>query len=40
VLNILCGFSVGEIAGVFVSSHTAIEKRISRARKALAETIV
>jgi predicted RNA polymerase sigma factor len=40
VLNILWGFSVGEIAGAFVSSHTAIEKRISRAKKVLAETIV
>jgi RNA polymerase sigma factor (sigma-70 family) len=36
VLNILCGFSVDEIAGAFVSSHAAIEKRISRAKKVLA----
>ncbi len=36
VLHILCGFSVGEIAGAFVSSHAAIEKRISRAKKVLA----
>jgi predicted RNA polymerase sigma factor len=36
VLNILCGFSVGEIAGAFVSSHAAIEKRLSRAKKVLA----
>lgn len=36
VLNILCGFSVNEIAGAFVSSHAAIEKRISRAKKVLA----
>jgi RNA polymerase sigma-70 factor (ECF subfamily) len=36
VLNILCGFSVGEIAGAFVSSHAAIEKRILRAKKVLA----
>src|ERR1035441_7604698 len=31
VLNILCGFSVNEIASAFVSSHSAIEKRITRA---------
>src|SRR5262245_47251547 len=36
VLHILCGFSVSEVAGAFVSSHSAIEKRISRAKKALA----
>ena len=36
VLHILCGFSVGEIAGAFVSSHAAIEKRITRGKKALA----
>ena len=36
VLHILCGFSVGEIASAFVSSHAAIEKRISRAKKVLA----
>src|ERR1700688_1533962 len=36
VLHILCGFSVSEIAGAFVSSHAAIEKRITRAKKALA----
>jgi RNA polymerase sigma factor (sigma-70 family) len=36
VLHILCGFSVGEIAGAFVSGHAAIEKRISRAKKVLA----
>src|SRR3984885_7761505 len=36
VLHILCGFSVSEIAGAFVSSHAAIEKRISRAKKVLA----
>ena len=33
ILNILCGFSVDEIAGAFVSSHAAIEKRITRAKK-------
>src|SRR3974390_1944095 len=36
ILNILCGFSVDEIAGAFVSGHAAIEKRISRAKKVLA----
>ncbi|HXW62852.1 MAG TPA: sigma-70 family RNA polymerase sigma factor [Candidatus Acidoferrales bacterium] len=36
VLHILCGFSVGEVAGAFVSTHTAMEKRISRAKKVLA----
>jgi predicted RNA polymerase sigma factor len=36
VLHILCGFSVNEVASAFVSSHAAIEKRISRAKKVLA----
>src|SRR6516164_7878595 len=36
VLHILCGFSVDEIANAFVSSHAAIEKRITRAKKLLA----
>ena len=36
VLNILCGFSVPEIAAAFVSGTHAIEKRISRAKKVLA----
>ena len=38
VLHILCGFSVDEIANAFVSSHSAIEKRITRAKKVLAES--
>lgn len=38
ILHILCGFSVGEIAGAFVSSQAAIEKRITRAKKVLAES--
>ncbi|MBV8475252.1 MAG: sigma-70 family RNA polymerase sigma factor [Acidobacteria bacterium] len=38
VLNILCGFSSAEVAGAFVSTHTAIEKRISRAKKVLASS--
>ncbi len=36
VLHILCGFSVGEIASAFVSTHAAIEKRITRSKKVLA----
>jgi RNA polymerase sigma factor (sigma-70 family) len=38
ILNILCGFSIDEVAGAFVSSHAAIEKRIQRAKKVLAES--
>jgi RNA polymerase sigma factor (sigma-70 family) len=38
VLHILCGFSVSEIANAFVSSDAAMEKRISRAKKVLAES--
>jgi RNA polymerase sigma factor (sigma-70 family) len=36
VLHILCGFSVSEIAGAFVSTHAATQKRITRAKKVLA----
>jgi RNA polymerase sigma factor (sigma-70 family) len=36
MLHILCGFSVNEVAAAFVSSHAAMEKRITRAKKALA----
>jgi RNA polymerase sigma factor (sigma-70 family) len=36
ILNILCGFSVDEIASAFVSTHAAVEKRITRAKKVLA----
>jgi RNA polymerase sigma-70 factor (ECF subfamily) len=35
ILNILCGFSVGEVAGAFVAPRAAIEKRITRAKKTL-----
>ena len=35
ILHILCGFSVDEIAGAFVTSHAAIEKRLTRAKKVL-----
>src|SRR5262249_30492674 len=38
VLHILCGFSVDEVAAAFVSSHSAIEKRISRSKKVLAQS--
>ncbi len=36
VLHILCGFSVSEVASAFVSTHAAMEKRISRAKKVFA----
>src|SRR5215469_3871060 len=36
VLHILCGFSVHEVASAFVTSYTAVEKRIPRAKKVLA----
>ena len=36
VLHLLCGFSVGEIASAFLSNHSAVEKRITRAKKVLA----
>jgi RNA polymerase sigma-70 factor (ECF subfamily) len=36
ILNILCGFSAGEVAGAFVATRAAVEKRITRAKKALA----
>ena len=35
MLHILCGFSVDEIAGAFVSTHAAIEKRLTRAKHVL-----
>ena len=36
VLNILCGFGATEIAGAFLTSRAAMEKRISRGKKTLA----
>jgi RNA polymerase sigma factor (sigma-70 family) len=36
ILNILCGFSVGEVASAFVSTQAATGKRITRAKKVLA----
>jgi RNA polymerase sigma-70 factor (ECF subfamily) len=38
ILHILCGFSVEEIASAFVSSHAAIEKRMTRSKKILANS--
>src|SRR5450432_2138990 len=38
ILNILCGFTVDEIACAYVSTHAAIEKRITRAKKVLANS--
>ncbi|HZQ54614.1 MAG TPA: sigma-70 family RNA polymerase sigma factor [Bryobacteraceae bacterium] len=38
ILNVLCGFSVGEIAHALLSSHSAIEKRITRSKKVLAKS--
>jgi RNA polymerase sigma factor (sigma-70 family) len=36
ILNILCGFGASEIASAFLTGQAAIEKRISRGKKALA----
>lgn len=36
ILNILCGFGAHEIAAAFLTRRSAIEKRISRGKKALA----
>ena len=38
ILHILCGFSVSEVASAFVSTHAAMEKRITRAKKVLAKS--
>ena len=38
VLHMLCGFAVGEIASAFLASPAAIEKRLSRGKKQLAES--
>lgn len=38
ILNILCGFSIDEIASAFTTGHAAVEKRIVRAKKVLAES--
>jgi len=36
ILHILCGFSVGEVAGALVAGYAAVEKRIGRAKLVLA----
>ena len=36
ILNILCGFGANEIAAAFLTGRAAVEKRISRGKKALA----
>src|SRR4051812_41906961 len=36
VLNILCGFGAGEIASAFLIGRAAVEKRVTRGKKALA----
>jgi RNA polymerase sigma-70 factor (ECF subfamily) len=36
ILNVLCGFSVSEVAAAFLSSRAATEKRIARGKKVLA----
>ncbi|MEO6835051.1 MAG: sigma-70 family RNA polymerase sigma factor [Candidatus Tumulicola sp.] len=38
VLQLLGGFGVREIASAFVTTHAAVEKRLSRSKKALAES--
>jgi RNA polymerase sigma factor (sigma-70 family) len=38
ILNILCGFGAGEIAHAFLAGRAAVEKRISRGKKALTTT--
>ena len=38
ILHILCSFSAGEVANAFVSTHAATEKRITRAKKVLAQS--
>jgi predicted RNA polymerase sigma factor len=38
ILNVLCGFGIDEVAGAFVTTYTAVEKRIPRAKKTLAES--
>jgi RNA polymerase sigma factor (sigma-70 family) len=38
ILHILCGFSIDEVAAAFVTTYTAVEKRIPRAKKVLASS--
>jgi RNA polymerase sigma-70 factor (ECF subfamily) len=38
VLHVLCGFSVGEVAGAFLCGEDAIKKRIARSKRTLARS--
>jgi RNA polymerase sigma-70 factor (ECF subfamily) len=38
ILNVLCGFSVSEIAGAFLTNEGAVEKRLQRAKKIVARS--
>jgi len=38
ILNVLCGFSIDEIAAAFVATPSAIQKRIARAKNTLAQS--
>ncbi len=38
ILNILCGFSVGEIASAFLTTEAAIEKRLQRAKAIVSQS--
>ena len=38
ILNILCGFGAAEIAAAFLDSRAAVEKRIARGKKVLAQS--
>jgi RNA polymerase sigma factor (sigma-70 family) len=38
VLHLLCGFTVSEVASAFVSTHAAVEKRLTRAKKVFGES--
>jgi len=38
ILNILCGFGVAEIAAAFLESRSAVEKRIARGKRTLAQS--
>jgi RNA polymerase sigma factor (sigma-70 family) len=38
VLNIMCGFSIDEVASAFLTTHTAMQKRIARAKRVLADS--
>jgi RNA polymerase sigma-70 factor (ECF subfamily) len=38
ILNILCGFSAGEVASAFLVTEAAVEKRLLRGKKAVADS--